>query len=40
MMDQPYNREPATPDAYRIRDLDELWGNLEVDLSIWYENHK
>ena len=39
MMDQPYNREPATPDAYRIRDLDELWGNLEVDLSIWYENH-
>jgi hypothetical protein len=35
MMDQPYNREPATPDALRITDLDALWSNLDIDIDLW-----
>jgi phosphoglycolate phosphatase-like HAD superfamily hydrolase len=35
MMDQPYNREPATPDAVRVTDMAELWGYLDMDIDIW-----
>lgn len=35
MMDQPYNREPATPDATRITNLIDLWGWLQMDIEKW-----
>jgi len=35
MMDQPYNREPATPDAVRVTSLEELWNLLDIDIDIW-----
>lgn len=35
MMDQPYNREPATPDAIRITDLDDLCSKIVLDIEIW-----
>lgn len=35
MMDQPYNREPASPDAIRISNLDDLWSGLDIDIDVW-----
>ena len=35
MMDQPYNREPATPDAIWITSLEDLWSGLDIDIDVW-----
>lgn len=37
--DQPYNREPSVR-GDRVRSLEELWTCLEMDISMWKEDHE
>lgn len=34
LRDQPYNREPGIP-GQRVKNLDELWNLLDIDIDIW-----